>query len=118
MSIGVQIMLCLSLYLTARAIFVDVPSVTDHFFILPLSDLAGGLPIFPSGLGTFEAALTYFYNSVPTGTGNAAKAVIVALALRVMQIVIAAIGAAYYVMSRREVGEVIHAASRQSDEAE
>lgn len=107
----------LSLYFTARAIFDDIPSITDHFYIMPLADIAKALPLFPSGFGQFEVALQKLYEAVPdTEIGDAA--IVIAIAQRLMEIIIAAVGAVFYIFCRREVADVMGAAKKiQSEEA-
>ena len=112
-SICTQAMWCLSFYLTALSLFPEFPSLADHLFIVPLAELAGALPISPSGLGTFELALKILYEVAPTGPGDDSQGFIIGLAQRLMTVVIATIGVGYYLLSRREVDELLHAAMRE-----
>jgi len=115
--IGAQACSVLSMYLVARAISGRVPSLADHLIIAPLAMLAGALPFAFGGLGAFEGAVDLLYVYVPTtGQFNGAEGLIVALGFRVITILIALIGAAYYLMGRREVSQVWHEA-QESEEA-
>ena len=117
-SISAQCLLCLAFYFTARAIFdfESIPTVAEHFFIAPLSQLAGAVPL-PGGLGATEMALAILYDSATMGSGTQGQGVAVGIALRVMEIAIAVIGAVYYLASRRQVADVIQAASAQAEES-
>ncbi len=108
-SVVTQGLVCGAVYLTARSIFTDVPTLGEHFFIVPLSEAAGALPITPSGLGTFDYMLKYLYESMSTIRHDLGMGV--ALAFRLMEIGIAVIGAGYYIACRRNVDEVMQAAS-------
>jgi uncharacterized membrane protein YbhN (UPF0104 family) len=106
--------LALAIYLAAAALFDTVPTLGEHLIIVPLSMVAGALPFTPAGLGTFEFALDALYARVPAHAAVAASGVTVALAFRVMTIVIAGIGVIYYWTSRREVRQVLAEAERES----
>ena len=107
MSIGVHIMLSTAFYMIANALFATTPTLKEHFIIVPLSMVAGALPITPAGLGTFEIAMQKLYVWVPAGGPSDVIAVLVALAYRLTTIAIAAVGVVYYWTSRREVREIM-----------
>jgi hypothetical protein len=107
----------LSVYLVARGISNQVPSLADHLIIAPLAMLAGALPFAFGGLGAFEGAVDLLYVYVPTHSHfDGSEGLIVALGFRVLTILIAMIGVAYYLLGRREVSQVWHAA-QESEEA-
>jgi uncharacterized protein (TIRG00374 family) len=115
-----QVLNCLSVYCCSQAIFVDTPTAVEHLFIVPLSDLAGALPLSPSGLGSFELAFSLLWGAAPSTTGEAAHGVatggvVVALAHRLTQVVIAIVGAGIYLTSRREVAEALEAAEAETE---
>jgi uncharacterized membrane protein YbhN (UPF0104 family) len=85
------------------------------FVIGPLSLAAGAIPITPSGLGVFEAALGQLYRAVGLAEGDG---YLVGLTSRVMTYVMAAVGAVYYLNARRAVKEVLHEADEVADELE
>ena len=116
MSCVVHILLAVSLYLVSASIFQKHPTLGDHFIIVPLSCVAGALPLTPAGLGTFEAAMSELYRLLPAG--GAGDGFIVALAYRLITIVIAAIGIVYYWASRREMHELIEEAEREEEAIE
>jgi uncharacterized membrane protein YbhN (UPF0104 family) len=111
LSVGIHILLAASLYLVAASVFSRHPTLAEHFIIVPLSCVAGALPLTPAGLGTFEAAMSELYRLLPAESG--ADGFIVALGYRLITIVIAAIGIVYYWASRREMSELIEKAERE-----
>ncbi len=111
MSIGVHILLAVSLYLVATSLFEQHPTLGEHFIIVPLSLVAGALPLTPAGLGTFEMAMSELYKLLPAQAGG--DGFIVALAYRMLTIVVAVIGVVYYWASRREMSELIEKAEEE-----
>jgi uncharacterized protein (TIRG00374 family) len=116
MSLGIHVLLALSLYLVAISIFQQHPTLAEHFIIVPLSLVAGALPLTPAGLGTFEMAMSELYKLLPAQPGG--DGFIVALAYRMLTIVVAVIGVFYYWFSRREMGELIEQAEEETEAIE
>ncbi len=117
MSMGVHAMLSLSVFLVARGLFGQTPTLGEHMLIVPLSNVAGAIPFMPGGLGTFEFAMEKLYLYVPANGPGDVIGVLVALTYRMVTIVIAAVGIVYYWTSRREVQEVIETAEHINDDA-
>lgn len=113
LAIGVQASLPASLYLVAAATFDDPPTFAEHYIIVPLSMVAGALPLTPGGLGEFEVAMKVLYDLVPAEGKD--YGIIVALAYRLITILIATIGVVYYWSSRREVIEVLEEAESEQE---
>lgn len=107
MSMGTHALLALSIFLIARGLFGQTPTLAEHMIIVPLSNVAGGIPFMPGGLGTFEFAMEKLYIYVPANGPGEVIGVLVALSYRIVTIAIAAIGVVYYWTSRREVRAVI-----------
>jgi glycosyltransferase 2 family protein len=105
LSLGVQGLLAISLFMAAQSALDDAPSLASHFIIVPLSMVAGALPFTPAGLGTFELAMDQLYLLIPDPPRP--DGILVALAYRLITIVIAIIGVGYYWASRREVRELL-----------
>lgn len=114
LSLMVHIVFSTAMHVSAAAIFPQHPTLADHFIIVPLSLVAGALPLAPAGLGTFEAAMKILYRVVPAHGGG--DGFVVALVFRLITIVIAAIGVGYYWTRRREVGELLREAEREQDD--
>ena len=116
MSLGVHVTLSTAMFMTANALFTATPSWPEHLIIVPLSMVAGAIPLTPAGLGTFEGAMEYLYGIEMSNpeTTESVSGVLVALAYRLTTIAIAAIGVVYYWTSRREV-QAIMEESRAED---
>ena len=117
LSLGVHGMLTLAVYCIATGFPMVVPTLAQHYFVVPLAMIAGALPLTPNGLGTFEATLEALFQHVPQikeitqGTGT-----LVALGYRVTTLAVAGIGAAYYFSARREIEEVLHDVEEAEEE--
>jgi glycosyltransferase 2 family protein len=110
-----HLLLVTSIWLIGHGLPVKAPGLATTFVIGPLSLAAGALPITPSGLGIFEAALGQLYKAVGLAE---ADGYLVGLTSRVMTYVMAAVGGLYYLSARRQVAEVLHEADEVADELE
>jgi glycosyltransferase 2 family protein len=106
MSVGVHGFFAVGCYFIARGLPGNHLSLADHFVVMPLSCATGVLPL---PLGPFEFVLEFLYTHVPvaglpiaTGQG-----LVVALAYRLITLLIAALGIFYYLGNRREMAEVM-----------
>jgi glycosyltransferase 2 family protein len=113
-SLVVQGMLAVSLYMAAESALDNAPSLGSHFIIVPLSMVAGALPFTPAGLGTFELAMDQLYLLIPDPPRS--EGILVALVYRLITIVIAIIGVGYYWSSRREVRQLLDEAKHEPAE--
>lgn len=97
-----------SFYFSAKAISGEsfVPGYAQHLFFIPAAELAGIVPLTPGGVGLLEEAVNALYklNGAADGTG-----VMTCLAYRAVTLAIALIGAGYYLTSRREIDQAMHA---------
>jgi uncharacterized protein (TIRG00374 family) len=97
LSILLHVMLTAAVVCIANGLPGAVPSWSDHFVLVPLSMVAGSIPITPSGLGTLELAMDTLYvvmgreQGVVQGTGT-----IVAFGYRVATMAVACVAALYY----------------------
>ena len=82
--------------------------------MIPVSNVAGVLPL-PAG--PFEAVLDLLYTVVPVqGTPvTPGQGLVVALAYRIITLLIAAFGIPYYLGNRREMAEVMHEAEETEE---
>ncbi len=97
-----------SFYLVARGLPVHEPSLAEHMVIVPVANMAGALPLTPSGLGTLEATADVLYRAVPGGEQTLkGDGTMVALAHRATMIAVALVGMLYYLAHRREFGKVL-----------
>jgi hypothetical protein len=112
LTVGVHALSTVGIYSIAIAVDGKAPSLAAHFIIVPLSMVAGALPLPMMGLGAFEGALELLYRQVPSTVKLSTLGVLkVAFWYRIITILNAMIGAVVYLFSRREVSEVLHEAS-------
>jgi hypothetical protein len=118
MSLAVHLGVTLSVYLVAAGLPGVPPSLGSHFLIVPLAILTGCLPLPMNGLGAFEAVVDFLYiRFAETQAQTASDGLVVALAYRVLTLVVGLVGVVYYLASRREVDEVLEE-SEDADEAD
>lgn len=107
MSVGVHLLVATAIFCASNGLFDRTPTLLEHMVISPLASAAGALPIAPAGLGTYEYAMTYLFVHVPKMGSTHGQGVIVALAYRLMTVVIASVGAVYYVWNRRFIRDLL-----------
>jgi uncharacterized membrane protein YbhN (UPF0104 family) len=79
------------------------PDLADHFIIVPLSMVAGALPLPLNGLGAFEGVVDFLYRNVPQSlVVLKGQGLIVSIGFRVITILIAMIGLWYYLVHRQD----------------
>ncbi|MHB8864028.1 MAG: lysylphosphatidylglycerol synthase transmembrane domain-containing protein [Pirellulaceae bacterium] len=106
-SVMTHAMFTYSLYLIARALFERVPTLHEHFILVPLGMVAGALPLAPAGFGAFEFAIERLYQIIPAASDIDVAGILVALVYRLLTILVAIIGIVIYWSSRREVRQVL-----------
>jgi uncharacterized protein (TIRG00374 family) len=118
-SIGLAIvthcLLILSFWCISRGLPVYDPTLYQCASFVPPSLLAGALPLTPGGLGTMELAVEFFYSTLG---GQKGDGTVVALAYRAMTYVVAAVGACYYLTSRKKIDTMLHEAEELAEELE
>jgi len=106
-SFGVHSCFATAMYLIARSLFSLVPPLSMHFVVCPLSAAAGVLPL-PMGPTEFVLDRLYLFLPVPGGSPmRPGQGLVVVLAYRVITLIVAGIGLAYYLTCRKEVAEVL-----------
>ncbi|QEG01829.1 hypothetical protein Mal15_59100 [Stieleria maiorica] len=109
MSIGVHAMLTLSLYLIACGLYPSIPSLGEHFIIVPIGMLASALPLTPAGIGVFEAAIEWLYHLIPAEPTNA-SGTLIALVFEMVKVLIAILGTVFYWTASAEERESLEEA--------
>ncbi|MFV2069505.1 MAG: hypothetical protein ACC645_21280, partial [Pirellulales bacterium] len=105
----VHLLMSIAIFLIACGLKGPMPTLGEHFAVVPLCMLAAALPLPMAGLGAFEGALELFYRYACIGGAVVrGRGLIVALAFRVITLTIALIGVGFYLAGRREVSEAIH----------
>ncbi len=117
LSLGVHVLNSISIYLVAQGLPNEAPGLQAHFVIAPMAMIAGAFPL-PGGFGAFEIALDFLYRGMASVPTAASQGFVVALAFRVIQILIALIGVVYYFTGRREVDELVKEAEHQAEQEE
>lgn len=112
MSLAVHCLYSVSIFLLARALPGDDPSLAAHFVVAPIAMVAGAAPL-PGGFGAMEGALSFMYQALSPAKVLAIQGLVIALAFRSLTLVIASIGAIYYVVDRREVRELMAEAQHE-----
>ena len=85
------------------------PGYTAHLMLIPSAELASVFIPLPGGVGVLEGAVAYVYEhggAINTEAAGAAG-LATALAYRVLSVVLAIIGAGYYLVSRAEFSAVL-----------
>lgn len=108
LSVAVHSLFAVGILLVASALYQNVHTLATHFVVSPLSAATGVLPI---SMGPFEYVLDRLYAVIPLPGGGhmtPGQGLVVALGYRIITLLTAAVGAAYYLASREELAEVIH----------
>lgn len=107
LSVGVHCSFAAGCYLIACGLPGNHLSLSEHFVVMPLS---AATQVIPLPFGPFEAVLDCLYSHVPVAGPAIAKGqgLLVALVYRLITLLIAALGAVYYLRNRGEVAEVMH----------
>ena len=108
-SVGVHVLLTLSIYMIANGLFSEPPSLADHFVIVQFANTAAALPIAPAGLGVTELAVDWLYRVIPE-TPTTASGTLVALVYELVKVAMAIIGMIFYWTAGREVKSSLSAA--------
>ena len=104
----------LSLFCVAAGLPGEHPTLAQHFVIVPLGMVTGILPLPLGALGAVENVMDYLYVQI----AGSNMGVIVTFGYRANTIVVAMIGACYYLGSRREFSAVMHEAEAEQEEAD
>lgn len=116
MSVGVQGMLVVSMYLIAVSMYPSPPTFAEHFVIVPVGMLASALPLTPAGVGVLEATIETLYHLVPARV-TTASGTLVALMFELVKVVLAVVGTIFYWTASREEQESLEYAEEHGDHA-
>ena len=94
-------------YFAATSLYEDSPTFLEQIVTWNIAGSASALPLSPGGLGTMEAAYSYLYKTVPAGGRPLEHGFAVAMLLRIVYVVVAAIGILVYWYSRREFDQLL-----------
>jgi len=116
MSVGVQGMLVVSIYLIAISMYPSPPTFAEHFVIVPVGMLASALPLTPAGVGVLEATIETLYHLVPA-RATEASGTLVALMFELVKVVLAVVGTIFYWTASREEQESLAYAEEHGEHA-
>lgn len=102
MSIGVHSLYIAMVYFVALGLNSTPPSIASHFVIVPISMVAGALPI-----GTFEVVLDVLYRGISEVAIPQRQGFLIALTFRCIQLVVATVGIGYYLTSKSEMQQLM-----------
>lgn len=114
MSVGVQGLLTISLYLIATSMYDSPPTFAEHFVIMPIGMLASALPITPAGVGVLEVTIETLYRLVPAQVTEA-SGTLVALVFELVKVILAIIGTLFYWTAGKEVQASLEYAETHGD---
>lgn len=114
MSVGVQGLLTISMYLIATSMYGSPPTLAEHFVIVPIGMLASALPITPAGVGVLEVTIETLYHLVPARVTDA-SGTLVALVFELVKVILAVIGTIFYWTAGKEVQASLALAEAQSE---
>lgn len=123
LTVGMMLSFCVHLLSTASVFLVaqglpgNAPSFAAHFVIVPIAMVAGAIPL-PGGLGAVEYALDFLYRGISSVEIAERQGFIIALAFRVITMIIASIGFVYYLVDRRELRNAIKEAEDETESRE
>lgn len=114
LSLMVQSLFAVGVWMIARGLLSQSPTLPEHFVIVPMGMATGAVPLAPNGLGTFEWLVNFLYQHMPDASANDPSAgLLVSLGYRVVTVLIAMIGVVIYWMNRGELAEVLHEAGAE-----
>lgn len=105
-----NILFSVTIYSVARGISDTYPSLVSHLVISPIALVANAVPL-PGGLGGMEFALDFLYRGFSQAELPSEHGFVVALGLRVILLLVAAVGIFVYLSRKSEIDhleEVAH----------
>lgn len=105
LSISVHLLLATSIYLIARGLPGNQPSLAMHYVISPIASVAGAVPL-PGGMGAFEYTLDFLYRGLAPEDTSASQGFVVGLAFLVIKLSITMIGVFYYLTGRDRMAKL------------
>ncbi|MCM2371230.1 lysylphosphatidylglycerol synthase transmembrane domain-containing protein [Aporhodopirellula aestuarii] len=117
MSVGVQGLLVVSMFLIATSMYASPPTLAEHFVIVPIGMLASALPLTPAGIGVLEATVETLYHLVPAENTDA-SGTLVALVFELVKLVLAIVGTIFYWTAGKDVQESLEYAEEHGEEFE
>ncbi|WP_425615530.1 YbhN family protein [Anatilimnocola sp. NA78] len=102
MSFAVHCFYVAMVFFVGRGLCSPQPSLATHFVFVPISMVAGALPI-----GAFEATLNGLYYAFSPAGVPESQGLLIAVTYRLLQASVATIGVFYYLTGRQEVKQLL-----------
>ena len=110
-------LLATSGYCAARGLLEKWPSFGNQIAIWNMAGAVGSLPLSPGGLGTFEVAYARLFETM-SGVGNTYNdGVFVSFVIRVISLIVAGVGVAFYISQRREIRHLMEEAAEVEEQS-
>lgn len=114
LSLAVHSLNSAAVYLVAHGLPGGELSLGLHFVVVPIAMVANCVPL-PGGLGAMEFSLDFLYRAFSSADVAPGQGFVIALAFRLITILIAMVGMFYYLSARREVAELMHEAEHAGE---
>ena len=118
MSFGVHTCFVLGMFAISRGVYPEtLPpelGLSAQFVVCPV---AAATTVIPLCMGPFETVLSFLYAAVAGVESAQAQGLVVALAYRIVTVLIASVGFVYYLALRGEVSEALHEVEAESESA-
>ncbi len=101
----------LAFYMASRSLFPRIPSVLDHFLIVPLVLFSTAIPLPFAALGASEKISEELFKLADYSGGAVAM-----VAMRILQLIAAGMGLIVYMANQSQVRELQHRAQELSEE--
>jgi uncharacterized membrane protein YbhN (UPF0104 family) len=115
LSLFTHVLFALCVFMIACGLGGNPPSWGQHLVMVSIANVAGSIPL-PGGLGGFEMGLDFLYRRVANIEDS--QGFVVALGFRLVTLGIALVGIFYYLVGRREMNRLMHAAEADSQRDE
>lgn len=102
-------LLATSGYCAARGLLDVWPSFGNQIAIWNMAGAVGSLPLSPGGLGTLEVAYANLFEMMSANTYS--DGVFVSFVIRIISLIVAGIGVAFYISQRREIRRLMDEAA-------
>jgi glycosyltransferase 2 family protein len=109
MSVGVHGLFAVGCFFIACGLPGEHLSLAKHLVVMPLS---AAVQVVPLPIGPTEGMLEFLYRYTPPGIAEG-QGLVVALAYRIITVLIAVLGVLCYFRNRREMAEVMHEAEEE-----
>ena len=107
MTVGVHVSFAIGCWFIASGLPGNHPTFLQHLVVMPLSAAMQAIPL---PMGPTEYALDLLYSHTPGPPVLDGQGLVVALAYRILCVLIAVLGLPFYFTSRREMAQVMHEA--------